>query len=358
MAAKKSKAKKKGKAGGRGRWRLFVALAVPVLAIAFYMLYQANSSFATLVDGKVEWVKGLVKGAAPASQPGDTPLVKAADPPHGPPSERTRLPLPADEPSPGPQPVIPRQQEKKAESGALSLSVREAQAVARRVFGGTVVASNTRPGGEWYELTLEGGKKRLPYDANPVRVSVLANGLSGVFVKGVPGMALVLRVSDPSGPIWTSTYAGVTVLAGTPVKPGRVLGSSAMQSPQGRPVRFEALDVEGDGTLEVALELESDAPGGYLVRDFALHSFKAGATRTLFSTRTLDDGPGVPVDEADFKTVGLADVDSDGTLDLVVEEGKRFYHIREDLTRQLKREKTTATRRWSLQGGRYKLAGK
>jgi hypothetical protein len=366
MAAKKGKAGRKKKGRGKNRWPLLLALIIPIVAIAFYMVYQGNPSFSAAVDAKIDWLKGIASGESSGEQPETAPSVVASDRPiavnERPTSERKPrvrpLPLPAEDVRDFPQPVIPRQEDKTASSATISLSVKQAQAVARKIFGGTVVASNTKPGGEWYELTLEGGKQRLPYAVAPVKVAVATSALTGEFVKGVKSMAVVLRVSDPSGPLWTSTFGGVTVLAGSATKPGRVLGASAMQAPRGRPTRFEGLDVQSDGTLEVVLELESDAPGGYLVRDLALHSFGAGTTKTLFSVRTLDDGPGVPLEEADFKTVGFSDFDQDGTLELVVAEGKRFYHIRGDLTRKLKREKTTGTRRFALKGGRFKLAEK
>ena len=130
-----------------------------------------------------------------------------------------------------------------------------------------------------------------------------------------------------------------------------------MQAPSGLVTRYEAIDVQGDGTAELVMEVESEAPGGYLFRDLAIHAFNSGGTRVLWSVRTLDDGPGVPTETARFKNVSFVDDDSDGILSINVDVGKRIYRVNKDFTRSLKTEKVISHKTFRLSRGKYRLAG-
>jgi len=239
-----------------------------------------------------------------------------------------------------------------------TMSVRTAQEVVRRVFGGKVTTSLSAPAASWYTVTLDGSKARSPFAVAPGKVSISSSALQGRYAKGTDGFVVALKAEDPAGPEWTSTFVGVAHIAGTPGKPGKVLGISAIQAPHGSATRCEAVDLQSDGVLEILLEVESEAPGGYLFRDLAIHSFGGGSTRLLFETRTLDDGPGIPTDTARFRNVAVRDLDGDGNLEIVVDEGVRHFTVAADSTRKLKSEKITSTKTWRRNGSRYRVAAK
>lgn len=366
MCAAKAKgkkpARKKGrKKGGGGRiWPVMVALAIPAMLVGGYLAYQSNAKFATWVDGTASKVSGVVanlleghkKEAADSpdtSVPEDRRQTERRAPPES--------PKPVVEKKPAPVAEIPRQQPKTALASVVPLTVKKAQALAVKLFGGRIAASTARPHGFWYAFSIDMPKKRYPYDVVPKTVFVSTTGIEGRFIKDTPGFVVFVKVENPDGAQWTNSYVGATLFAGTARKPGKVLGSTAMQAPGGVITRHEALDFEGDGDLELALEIESEAPGGYLMRDLALHSFTPGGTTVRWHARTLDDGPGVPLEEATFKNVQFIDADGDGNLDIRVESGKRQYDIARDMTRKLKKEKIVKTRVYRLsRGGKFLLA--
>lgn len=344
------KSKKKQK---RGLLLPAAAFAVCVAAVGAYMFHQANPSFSATAKAKVEQAKEFVASLIPGSDkrveveaprdrlPGDRQPAADSD------SPVKDMPVP-----------IPRQQTRPGKAKLAPVTVKQAQRLAVRLFGGKVVRSLTKPGAEWYEFLLQNTARRQPYDVTPKTVFIASTALAGTFVKGVQGFALPVRVEDPSGPQWTSAYLGATVFAGSPSRPGKVLGSTAMQAPRGEVTRIEAVDFQPDGVLELALEVESSGPGGFLFRDLAVHSFGVGRTRSLFTTRTLEDGPGVPLDVAEYKDVGFGDVDGDGVLDIVVEEGRRRYRVHDDMTRTLKGETVVRTRTYRMSRGKFKVARK
>jgi hypothetical protein len=368
MCAAKAKgrkpAKKKGKkksASGNRLWPVMVALSIPAILVGGYLAYQSSAGFATWVDSTAGKASGVVanllqgheKGAADSSGETTVPADRRRTERRGPPEPPARV----VEKDPAPVAEIPRQQPKPARASAVPLTVKKAQSLAVKLFGGRIAASTARPHGFWYAFSMDKPKKRYPYDVVPKTVFVSTVGLEGRFIKDTPGVAVFIKVEDPDGAQWTNSYIGTTLFSGTARKPGKILGSTAMQAPGGVVTRHEALDFEGDGDLELALEIESEAPGGYLMRDLALHSFTPGGTTVRWHARTLDDGPGVPLEEATFKNVQFVDADGDGNLDIRVESGKRQYDIARDMTRTLKQEKIVTTRVYRLsRGGKFRLA--
>jgi len=344
-----------GRKKGGSRWPAILAVALPLTAVGGFLAYNASPAFSNLVDGTFGKVRDMVGGGAPRLPPADSQAGGTGG------EEVARLPLsapPADVPRDRPKPYIPRQAPKAAVAATTSLSVKTAQALVRHVFGGSVTESVSAPGSSWYTVALDGAKSRAPYAAVPGKVSMSNTALHGRFVKGTDGFVVTLKVEDPAGPEWASTFVGSALIAGTPAKPGKVLGLTALQAPHGAATRCEAMDLQSDGVLELLLEVESEAPGGYLFRDLAIHSFTQGGTRLLFETRTLDDGPGVPTESARFRNVSVRDLDADGVLEIVVEEGVRNYTVAKDFSRKLKSEKITATKTWRRNGARYRVAAK
>ncbi len=241
---------------------------------------------------------------------------------------------------------------------AGGLTLRQSQDLVAMVFGGEVVRSKVSKGRDWYEMTWNGGQKAAPFDVAPKSVTVSARALTGLFAQKHPGFIVFMNVSDPQGPEWTHTYLGAVLVAGTPDNPGRILGTTAMQAPRGRFTRREARDLDGDGTAELVLEIESQAPGGYVNRDLAIHKFGRSGTKILFSSRTLEDGPGVPTAEAKFKEITFQDTNKDGLDEIVVKEGVRSFDVDETLYRTQTGQKIHSTRTFRLNKGRYRVANK
>ncbi len=241
---------------------------------------------------------------------------------------------------------------------AEGLTLKQAQTVASRVFGGEVERSGLNRNREWYNLSWKGGQRAQPFDVAPREISVAARTLQGRFTKGKSGFVAFLSVSDPNAPEWTGTYLGAVLLTGTPEKPGRVVGATALQAPKGRFTRREARDLDGDGTAELVLEIESHSPGGYVQRDLAIHRYSRAGTQVLFTARTLEDGPGVPTQEARFKDVSFKDANKDGIDEIVVKEGVQSFEVDETLYRTPLEKKIVATRTFKLSKGRYRIASK
>jgi len=355
MSPPKRKPKKKTKKKKKNRSLLLPAVVfiASISVVGLYMLHKADPSILSSAKTKAEQAKDFFTSLIPGSDS----RVEVEAPRDILPGQRQ--PVAEQEAPVKDMPVpIPRQQTRPGKAELAPVTVKQAQRLAVRLFGGKVVGSLTKPGAEWYEFSLRNTAKRQPYGVTPRTVFVASTALAGTFVKGVPGFALPIRVEDPSGPQWTSTYLGATIFSGSPSKVGKVLGSTAMQAPQGDVTRLEAIDFQPDGVLELALEVESSGPGGFLFRDLAVHSFGKGRTRALFATRTLEDGPGVPVDVADYKDVGFGDIDGDGVLDIVVEEGKRHFRVHDDMTRTLKGETVVRTKTYRMSRGKFKVARK
>jgi len=356
----KKKGGKKG-SGGRSIWPVAIALVVPALLVGGYMYYHSNPAFADIVDRNGGKLRGFVGNLFEGH---DKSKVEVARDPSRPTDHRERnITVPADRRK---QPAlaeenpaeIPRQTTAVATSSLAPLTVKQAQQLATTVFGGEILKSHAEPRAFWYDFTLEGGKKLYPFDTTPSKVSIATVALAGTFIKGIDGHLLFVKVQNPAGAEWTNEYAGAVLLSGPLADPKRVIGATAMQAPRGVVTRYEALDVQRDGILELVLEVESEAPGGYLFRDLAVHSFSAGGTRVLWNARTLDDGPGVPLEMARFKNVSFKDVDDDEILDIEVEIGKRRYLIRDDYTRKLLAEDTVLVRKFQFTRGKFRLASK
>lgn len=362
---RKKPATKKGKTGKkpaarRSLWPVAIALMVPAVLVGGYMAYHSNPAFANMVDNTGGKVRGFVgnlfeghdKGKASARDEA-RPKDERQQPVAGP-TDRRHLPALADEKSP----EIPRQTTPMATSSLTPLTVKQAQKLATKLFGGEIKSSRTEPRAFWYDFVMTGGKKFYPFDTAPTQVSIATVALAGQFVKDIDGHLLFVKVVNPGGAEWTNEYAGAILLSGTLADPGKVVGATAMQAPRGVVTRYEALDVQRDGILELVLEVESEAPGGYLFRDLAVHAFSGSGTRMLWTARTLDDGPGVPLETARFKNVVFKDLDGDDVLDIEVEIGKRLYRIRDDFTRKLTVEQTVAVRKFQFTRGKFRLASK
>lgn len=355
MGSAKSKPKRKPKKKKKNRSLLLPAaiFAASIAVVGLYMVHNANPSLSIAAKAKVDRAKEFFTSLLPGSDsrvevgaprdilPGDREPAAEQDKPV------KDMPVP-----------IPRQQTRPGKAKLAPVTVKQAQRLAVRLFGGKVVKSLTKPGAEWYEFSLKNSARRQPYDVTPRTVFIASSALAGTFVRGVPGFALPVRVENPSGPQWTSSYLGTTLFSGFPSKVGKVLGSTAMQAPNGDVSRIEAIDFQPDGVLELALEVESSGPGGFLFRDLAVHSFGKGRTRALFAIRTLEDGPGVPLEVAEYKDVGFGDVDGDGALDIVVEEGKKHYRVHDDMSRTLTGETVVRTRTYRMSRGKFKVARK
>jgi len=377
---------------GSTRRVVLVALAalLPVAAVASYVGYHASPGFRTAADRGWSGVQGLWSGADETAEKASDRADTAGSAGAGMPLDRPPADVPpdrgghaagpkapqrdsvvppargagdraagaGDRAAPSARGELPRQERKPAVARVSPMGVKAAQGLVRHVFGGRVADSRTQPGGSWYSFSMEGSRVRKPLGVAPGSVSLSTTALQGRFSAGADGFVVALKVHDPSSPEWTNTYVGALHLAGTPEKPGKVLGATAMQAPGGRATRCEAVDLDSDGLLEVLLEVESEGPGGYLFRDLGIHSFSGRTARVLFETRTLDDGPGVPTESASFRNVSVRDVDRDGEQEIVVEEGLRTYAVADDMTRTLTSEKITATRTWRKSGHRYRIADK
>jgi len=363
-AGRKPAGKKRGGKKRASRLLLIIAAAVPLLMIGGYMLYHTDNAWSRhVVSGgeKARQVLGGLKEKLRSLAPGsgdrlDLPQDRSPVPAAGPAGrEKTARPRAITrEPTP-----IPRQRPQPAATAeVVQITVRQAQRLARSLFQGRVATSSASPHSFWYSFTLDGARRRYPFDAVPGAVSISTVGLTGTFLKGQAGMVVFVKAEDSGGAQWTSSYVGATFFAGTPEQPGKLLGATAIQAPLGAVTRHEALDIEGDGVLELALEIESQGPGGYLFRDFALHSFTSGGTMVRWNTRTLEDGPGVPLDRATFRKVRFEDQDGDGTMEIVAQSGERRYAVNRDFTRTLKSERTLKTRVYRSLKGRFRLAKK
>lgn len=360
-----------GKKSANGRWRLLVAACVPAALVAGYMLYHGNEWFHRFIDNGAARVAPVwrnvsfvirrykegnpeVSARSPRSDTasGPAPTFRAY-PDDGKPPPPAGLHKPAvtghsrETPAKEAQKrhaVIPRQAPPTAVVVEKGITVKQAQKLARHVFGGRISSSRAPRDSFWYHFVLDRAKKVWPYNVTPLKVDVSNVVLSGPFLKGTPGFVVFFRVEDPSGAQWTSTYVGATLLAGVVDSPGRTLGATAIQAASGTVTRREAVDLQNDGVAELVLEIESQGPGGYLFRDLAIHSFTGKGTVTRWRIRTLEDGPGVPLDTAEFRNVSFTDSDGDGTLEIIIEEGVRRYDLAKDFSRTLREERIVGRR--------------
>jgi len=405
MAGDKARPKKPPAKGGKGRGKgagsrlpIALAIALPAVLVGGYLAYHASPWFAQNVDGAAGKVKGWFSSGAdtgPRVTQGTDPGVvepRSADSdepvfgePKGPAMDQPRDREPLVEPSgesggpdgldpsvapragagdardrggaagkkPAPGAALPRQVRKPVVSTEVPVSARQAQKLASTLFGGKIVSAVSGRGEAWYTLKLTGGKKRYPYDVAPARVLVSTTALEGPFLKDGTGFVLFLRVEDPAGAEWTSSFVGATLFKGTPQAPGAVVGSTAMQAPSGRIIRKEALDTQGDGVAELVLEIESEGPQGTLFRDLGVHSFSAGGTVGRWTIRTLDDAPGLPSETAEFRNVKFRDRDGDGKLEIEVDNGRRTFRIKDDMSRDPAGEKIRSRTTYRLERGRY-----
>jgi len=394
MASDKQKGKRptprpvkvRGKGGG-ARWPVFLAIALPAVLVGGFLAYHGSPWFSQRVDAAASrvrawWASDSVKVQGPGS--GQDPAVAEPRPgPNGPvfgepTGPAMDQPLPTEPLVEPPSPraagdrssesksagagkarpgsgekALPRQAHTPAVTSETPVSTKQAQRLAMSLFGGKVVSATSARGDRWYTVRLSGAKKRYPYDVTPARVQVSTTALSGPFLKQGTGFVVLLKVEDPSGPEWTSTFVGATLFKGTPKDPGAVVGSTAMQAPRGRIVRQEAVDTQGDGVAELVLEVESEGPQGALFRDLGVHSFSAGGTVGRWSVRTLDDAPGLPSETAEFRNVRFRDRNGDGKLEIEVENGRRTFKVKEDMSREPEGEKIVSRTTYRLDRGRY-----
>jgi hypothetical protein len=373
-AGKKPAPKKKGggkkASGGKSPWPVLFAVAVPLVLVGGYLFYQSNPDFAGKVDRSIARVVGFVgnlveghdKGKARPEAEGEErpPVDRRAEPVQAERAVDRRVPEPpaAAPPAVAPPAEIPRQQASAATARMTPVTLKQAQRIADKLFGGKLTGSHAEPRAFWYDFELEGARKRYPFDVKPHKVSIATVAIAGPFLGSSDGHVLFVKTLDPQGAEWTNEYAGAVLLSGSLDEPGTLKGATAMQSPGAVITRYAALDVPGDGQLELVLEIESEAPGGYLFRDLAVHAFSSGGTQVLWSDRTLDDGPGVPLETARFNNVKFVDADGDGHLEIQVDVGKRVYRVKKDFTRSLTKEQIVATRTFRLSRGKFRLARK
>jgi len=96
----------------------------------------------------------------------------------------------------------------------------------------------------------------------------------------------------------------------------------------------DALDVEGDDTAEVLLEVEYRGPQGLLMREASVWFLGAARSKKLWSGMTLDDAPGLGAEEARAWEVSVVPARGKGE-DLEVIEHLRTYNVKQDMSRTL-----------------------
>lgn len=370
-APKRSKGAQKK--GGHSILPVLLALVLPAVAVGGYVLFRSSPETRESVTQVWNSLTSKVR-TNQKPQPQEPP--KRTDPRRAEPQviqkspenavvpERESPAAPISTPRPGlrplpevaPEVAIPRQQAKPAHSTEAAIRVKSAAELASSYFSGKAEVKKTTARSPWYEFTLSGGKSRAPFRVRPVDVSVSTRVLQGPFKAGQEGFVALLRVTDPAGPEETSTVVGAVLFSGTPDQPGKVQSSVAMEAPQGTVTRLESLDFQKDGTLELVLEVESQAPGGYLFRDLLVASLATHPALVLWSARTLDDGPGALVESATFRQVSFEDEDRDGRVDILEVPGERQYRIQKDLSRTRLSEKLGKQKIYRLRGNRFKVA--
>jgi len=237
------------------------------------------------------------------------------------------------------------------------VGVKAAAELAAGVFDGEAGVRESAPHASWYGFRLKEGKPRPPFKVQPTQVDVSTRAWKGRFMQDESGFVIPMRATDPLGPQEISTYVGAVLFSGTPEKAGKVRGLLALEAAAGEVTRLEALDFDGDGVLELVMEVETHAAGGYLLRDLVVASFLHRPAKILWSARTLDDGPGALVEEATFRQVTFREDPGTGKTDIHEEEGTRRYRIQKDLTRTRTEERIVNRRTHRLEGSRFRVAG-
>ena len=205
---------------------------------------------------------------------------------------------------------------------------------------------------------VNAGTELPSFEVTPVEAAVHKTAVLGAFDKGTNGFASFLSIHDPDGPEWKNTYVGVVRFDGTPLVPGEIRATAALEAPSGEVTRFEGLDVDSDGSLELLVEIQSEGSGGYLFRDLQVLSLGAHASKVLLGVRTLEDAPGLPSRDATVRQVLMLDTDGDGTVEASVTEYERVYEVHDDLTRSLATEREVREMAYRLDHGTFKLAEK
>ncbi len=364
--ARKSPARtrKKGKKGAKRRFGVVLAVMVPLVAVGAFLAYHSDSRFKDRVDEHVsdmrQWMASIggnnasEKAQTASKQTSPTPQNAAPKGPTGD-FELPTLPDLPDSPQLDP---LPRQVREPAVSRDVSVEVHAAQKMATALFGGSITASRAEPRAFWYRFEMKGTHATAPFPIQPGNVDISTVSHTGPFLKGVKGFVVFVRATDPGAPEGQGTYVGAALFAGTPENPGKVLRQTAMQASDGTITRHQTLDVQGDSILELVIEVESAATGGYQFRDLAVVDFGPSGTRFLWTARTLDDGPGALVDKAQFKRVEFVDTNADGRVEIQVERGKRTFRINKDFTRTLLKEESVSKRTYELAGSRFKVVAK
>ncbi len=232
------------------------------------------------------------------------------------------------------------------------VTLKQARAFVRALTGGEVRAVRDAKTRGRYLFEVEGGVRALPFDTDPVFVEVDHHVLEGPFGAGAgDGFVVLISVEDPEGPVWQSRYVGVVAWAGRPEKPGRRLGSAALQAPGGWFVRVDALDVEGDGTAEVLIEVEYRGPQGLLMREASIWFLGAARSKKIWNGMTLDDAPGLGAEEARAWDVSVVPARGKGSnLDIV--EHLHTYDVKRDMSRTLAEDRIVGRSTVKLSKGR------
>ena len=235
-----------------------------------------------------------------------------------------------------------------------AVTLKQARAFVRALTNGEVRAVQDAKTRGRYLFEVEGGVRALPFDTDPVFVEVDHHVLVGPFGAGAgDGFVVPLSIEDPEGPVWQSRYVGVVAWAGRPGKPGRRLGSAALQAPGGWFVSVDGLDAEGDGTAEVLLEVEYRGPQGLLMREASVWFLGAARSKKIWSGMTLDDAPGLGAEEARAWEVRVVPARGKGE-NLEVTERLRTYNVKRDMSRTLAEDRVVGRSTVKLSKGRKK----
>jgi hypothetical protein len=178
-----------------------------------------------------------------------------------------------------------------------SLTRKQAAALVEAMFGGKANADGEFEGRLLF--TLDGGKPSGPFGVTPGRVEIAARVHKGPFIKeGHRAFVVLVAAEDPEGPTWENRFVGAWVFPGSPRDPGKPGAAFALDAAQGWFRRAQALDVDGDGTVELLSEIEYSGQGGLLMREASVRHLGAEEQRALWTQKTLDDAPGQGAESA------------------------------------------------------------
>ncbi len=338
-----AKKKRKKSSPARKAWVILVALTgLGFIGVWYAWNHGGYEKFTAWFHGEeVTTEDGAAAGGEPASRPGRhpppvDPLWKGAD-------GRGVRPAPGD--------LSGRVAPEGVRRTAISL--KQAGRLVSSLSGGEVRAVSGEKAEGRYVFEVEGGDRFLPFDIAPVFVEVAHHVLEGPFGSGAADAFVVsMAVEDPEGPQWQNRYVGVVAWRGRTDAPGPRLGSAALQAPGGWFVRTEALDAEGNGATEILLEVEYRGPQGLLMREASVWFLGAKRSQKMWNGMTLDDAPGLGVDEAKAWDVQIVPARGGRGADLEVTEHLRRFSVGRDMERTLKKDEVVGRTTVRLPKGR------